>query len=373
MNVVLVETLRVALANRVFTMMGGLSLDEWARLVWRHRFEFDAPYWGRGLFMTGASALTSIGKLYEDRVYGPQLEHVQVRAPVFVLGHWRSGTTHLHNLLAVDERFAYPSLWQAINPHTLLSSERYAHAVAFAFPKTRQLDNMRLGTDVPFEDEFAVCGTTYSMFWSWVLPRRADYYDRYLTFRDVPAAETEQWKAALLRFYKKLTLHSGRPLLLKSPPHTARIKLLLDLFPDARFVHIHRHPYDVFRSTKRQVEVMTRSVQLQQRDMGDADARIIRRYKTLYDVFWEEQALIPPGQFHEIGYEQLEKDPLGTMQSIYEALRLPPFGNVQPALERYLASIATYRKNTHAELPPSLRRTLAETWQPSFERWNYAP
>lgn len=372
MNAFPAEKLRVVLANRVFTLLYGISLDEWVRLVWRHRFQIDARYWPRGIFMTGSSLLTSIFKAYEDRTYGAQLTNVKVEAPVFVLGHWRSGTTHLHNLLAVDERFAYPNVWQALNPHTFLSTERYANKVAFAFPKTRIMDNVRFGTGVPFEDEFAICGTAHSPFWSWVLPRSADHYDRYLTFRDVSPAEVAAWKTALLRFYKKLTLKSGRPLLLKSPPHTARVKLLLGMFPDARFVHIHRNPYDVFRSTKRQVEVMANATRLQNPDWTHADARIIQRYKELYDVFFEERALIPPGQFHEVGYEQLEEDPIGTVKGIYEALALPPFDVVQPALERYTASIATYRKNTHADLPAALRSTLEHTWQRSFAEWGYA-
>ena len=372
MNVLPAEKIRVVFANRVFTLLYGISFDEWTRLVWRHRFTIDARYWPRGIFMTGTSALTSIFKAYEDRVYGPQFDAVKVEAPVFILGHWRSGTTHLHNLLAVDERFAYPNVWQALNPHTFLSTERYANTFRFAFPTTRIMDNVRFGTGVPFEDEFAVCGTAHSPFFSWVLPRSADHYDRYLTFRDVPPHEVAQWKAALGRFYKKLTWKHNRPLLLKSPPHTARVKLLLDMFPHARFVHIHRNPYDVFRSTKRQVEVMARATRLQNPDWTHADARIIERYQELYDVFFAQQALIPPGQFHEVGYEQLEHDPIGTVQEIYEALALPPFAVVQPALERYVASIATYRKNTHSELPDALRREIVQAWGRSFERWGYA-
>lgn len=56
------------------------------------------------------------------------------------------------------------------------------------------------------------------------------------------------------------------------------------------------------------------------------------------DVFFAQQALIPPGQLHEVGYAQLEHDPIGTVQEIYEALALPPFDVVQPALRRYVGS-----------------------------------
>ncbi len=91
-----------------------------------------------------------------------------------------------------------------------------------------------------------------------------------------------------------------------------------------------------------------------------------------YDVFFAQQALIPPGQFHEVGYEQLEQDPLGTVKEIYEALALPPFAVMQPVLERYVALIAIYRKNSHSPLPAALRSEIAQAWGRSFERWGYA-
>ena len=54
----------------------------------------------------------------------------RVEAPLFILGHYRSGTTHLHNLLALDPQFAAPTFFQALNPHTFLSTERFVAPVA---------------------------------------------------------------------------------------------------------------------------------------------------------------------------------------------------------------------------------------------------
>ena len=90
----------------------------------------------------------------------------------------------------------------------------------------------------------------------------------------MPEAEVERWKAAFVRFLKKLTLEHDRPMLLKSPPHTGRIKLLLELFPDARFVHIRRNPYTVFQSTRHLNEVLTRSLQFQRPDPADLDEAV---------------------------------------------------------------------------------------------------
>src|SRR5207245_5469736 len=81
-------------------------------------------------------------------------------------------------------------------------------------------------------------------------PQRYEHYTRYLTFAGVPAAELEEWKRTMVWFLKKLTLRYRRPIVLKSPPHTARIRLLLELFPEARFVNIHRDHGAVFLSCR---------------------------------------------------------------------------------------------------------------------------
>ena len=364
------ERMRVFLVNWIFSSLYGMTLGEWLRLLRRHRFAVDPPYWPRAVFLTGAGLWNSAIGTIERTVYGPKVANVVVQPPVFILGHWRSGTTHLHNLLALDEQFAYPNVYQVLNPHTFLTTERFSNLL-FVSPQTRMMDNVRFSADVPFEDEFATCGTACSPFLMWVFPRERELYERYLTFREVDPEETAAWKAALLRFFQKLTWKYDRPLLLKSPPHTSRIKLLLDMFPDARFIHIHRNPYDVFRSTQRQIGVSLRTMGLQRVAPAQINAQIIRRYTIMYDAFFEEQSLIPPGRFHEVGFEDLERDPVGEIRALYETLNLPGFTTMQPMLERYIAATTSYRKNTHAPLPPSLHSKITHTWQRSFKQWGY--
>src|SRR5262249_10344440 len=151
--------------------------------------------------------------------------------------------THLHRLLAADSRFAFPTFSQVWHPHDFLLTDRLrSRAARLLLPATRTLDNVALHPDAPEEEEFALCRmTSLSPFLAQAFPDRAAHYGRYLTFRGVPAKEVERWKAAFVRLAQKLTWKYRRPLLFKSPPHTARIRLLLELFPGARFVHIHRN------------------------------------------------------------------------------------------------------------------------------------
>jgi hypothetical protein len=204
----------------------------------------------------------------------------------------------------------------------------------------------------------------------WIFPRRREHYDRYLTFRGVPEAELRRWREELLRFLRKLTRKYHRPLVLKSPPHTGRIRLLLEMFPHARFVHIHRDPYAVFASSRRTFRVNGLLNGLQH-PRGDDEGWVLGQYRALYDAFFEERGLIPAGHFHEVGFERLEADPIGEVGRIYEALGLPDFSHVEPALRRYVDSIAGYRKNASPPLSDELRRRIVAEWRPCFEEWGY--
>ena len=208
----------------------------------------------------------SVGARIERGRFGRRIDATQVQPPLFILGHYRSGTTHLHNLLALDPQFAAPTFFQALNPHTFLTTERWAAPVADRLVvRRRYQDEVALGAGVPTEDEIALGTMTgLSPYLGWYFPRGRADYDRYLTFRGVPDEEVARWGHALTTFLKKLTLRYGRPLVLKSPPHTARIRLLLGLFPDARFVHIHRDPYDVFRSTRHMIRAVQPVFRLQE-------------------------------------------------------------------------------------------------------------
>jgi hypothetical protein len=91
----------------------------------------------------------------------------------------------------------------------------------------------------------------------------------------------------------------------------------------------------------------------------------------LYDAFFSQRDLIPAGRFCEVAYETLERDPVGTIASIYQSLNLPGFDGVEGELRQYVASIASYRKNTHPRLPDHLRAQIDSPWRRCFEEWGY--
>ena len=354
-------------------VLAGVRAGQWLRLLRENRFSIDSPYLLRAAAITWASLTNSVFACYEDWRYGRRLDHVAVPPPLFVLGHWRSGTTHLHYLLGCDRRFACPNFYQCLYPHTFLATEgRFSGLQAFLLPWRRPYDDVHTDLEVPQEDEFALTVLCFrSHYLTGVFPRRAGHYDRFLTFRDASKQDVDVWKSALLTLLRKVTLKCGKPLILKSPAHTGRIRLLLEMFPGAKFVHIHRDPYAVFRSAVHTFETGLPYGRLQRTDRFDWEGRILRQYRELYDAFLEDRALIPAGRFHEMGYEDLERDPVGEMRRLYAALGLPDFAAVEPDLRRYLDSVQGYRKNAFPPLPPDQRRRVAAEWRRSFEEWGY--
>ena len=352
----------------------GITLGLWWKVLRENRFAVDRPYWGRAALIALNCPTNTLLAACERLVHGRRARETKVEPPLFILGAWRSGTTLLHNLLAQDHRFAYPNNYQVFYPHTFLTTEAaHAQLVGAMFPKTRPQDNMTMGVREPQEDEFAIVALTgRGLPMGWSFPRATGFYDRYLTLRDLSPSELAEWKAALAGFVRKLAYKNGKPLVLKSPGHTGRIKRLLELFPDARFVHIHRNPYDVFQSTRHMIRKVAPWWALQRPEHGDLDDRVIRQYNEVYDAFFEERGLVPDGRFHELAFEALEADPVGQVQSLYEALALPDFQAARPALERYAASLANYKKNAYPPLPDDDRERVAREWRRGFEEWGYA-
>jgi len=369
-----VEAVRVWMFKTLFTSLCGVTFADWWRALRENRFAIDPPYWPRAAILTAGSLLNTLYRLREDRQFQARLEQVTVKPPLFILGHWRSGTTLLHNLLAIDDRFGYPNLYQVFFPHTFLCTEAVrSEQIVPLIPSTRVFDNVAQGLGMPNEDEFATCtASLLSPYMLWAFPRRQAQYEKYLSFRGVPEAEVNRWKETLLLFVKKLTLKQDRPMLLKSPPHTCRIKLLLELFPDAQFLHIRRNPYTVFQSTKHLDEVLTRSLQFQNHDPEALDDAVIRRYQVMHDAYFDELPLIPEGRFHDVAFEDLEADPIGELRTVYERLDLGGFDTVLPRLQAYVDSLSGYRKNDYPDLPPALRDRVGQAWRRNFEAWDYS-
>lgn len=355
-------------------VLGGITFGDWLKLLDQNRYQVHPNYLPRALNITLLSLGNSVVRAFEQWRFGKEVEGVRIPPPLFVLGHWRSGTTFLHDLLAADNRFAYPTLYEVIYPHGFLSTERLsARIMRRLMPRHRPQDNMKLDPAAAWEDEFALCTMGFrTLYLGWAFPGRMAHYDQFLSFRHGAGSDVEEWKTSFRFLLKKLTFYHGKPLILKSPPHTARIKLLLELFPDAKFVHICRNPYAVFQSSIHAYRKVIPTCRLQSTEAIDWDDRVLKLYRGVYDVFFEERDSIPAGNYYELRFEELENDPLREMRKLYESLDLPPFEHVEADLRQYVDSVKSYKKNVFPQIPPGVRERIGREWRQCFEEWGYS-
>lgn len=352
----------------------GITLGDWLKILYDNQWSISPVFYPRAASVFLQSIANTFLRWIEEARFQRSWNAVSIHPPLFILGHYRHGTTHLHNLLSVDARFGFPTMYQVSYPHTFLTTERAGTRILnFLTPTKRPFDNVRFGMDVPSEDEMAaIVLAGVSPYLSGVFPRRASHYDTHLTFRNASEADLGRWKEAMLMFFRKLTLRYNKPLVVKSPPHTARVKWLLEMFPEAKFVHIHRNPFEVFSSTLKMVRTASPWFRLQ-RDSVDWAERTIRVYREMYAAFFEERERIPRGQFYEIGYEALVSNPIQELQGLYQGLNLPSFTETEDAMRKYLNSISSYQTNRFPPLTPVEAKLVATQWRQCFEAWGYEP
>ncbi|RMG44783.1 MAG: sulfotransferase [Acidobacteria bacterium] len=371
------KDLREWAARWLFSPLDGARFGDFARVLLQNRLRVHPLYLPRLALTVLSSMWTSARARREERVWAGRLARVRVERPLFVLGHYRSGTTLLQGLLAADPRFAYPSYFEASFPWTFLTAPRSTwERFRRLTPPRRPHDDVEVRLDAPCEDEIALASMTFlSPHLCWHFPAREKVYRRYVTFERALPEERRRWQEAARLFAAKLTARHGRPLVFKSPCHTARIPLILEAFPDARFVHVHRHPFDVLRSTlhmERMVPPLMR-YQRPREDEAALEDRVLWRYREIYGAYLRHRASIPAGRLCEITYRELVSDPLGALERIYRELELPGFGPARNPVARFLERARNYRPTAHAELRPEFRRRAARELAFAFETFGYRP
>ena len=352
----------------------GMDFIGWLRLLARNRFAVHPKFWYIAGIVSVMSFLHMVLRWMQRSRYGERIAATPIPLhPIFVVGHWRTGTTLLHELMILDERFSYPDTYACLEPnHTLLTEHFVKRYMSWLIPNRRPMDNMAVGFDRPQEDEFALCmigePTTYTDF---AFPNRPPLDPGSLDLRGLKPEQLSKWKRSFRRFLQMLTFKDPRRLVLKSPPHTARIPVLLEMFPDARFLHIVRDPFVVFNSTVNLWKALARKHGLQvAKDDATFREKVFREFRVIYDRLEEARPLIPAGRFYEVKYESLVKDPVNEMRKAFAGLELDGFEAYLPKLDEYLASTAGYETNKFA-ISDADRKEVKRRWGDVIEHYGY--
>ncbi len=305
-------------------------------------------------------------------------QHTITKPPVYILGFYRSGTSYLHHFFSQDDRLGYHSIYQMIFPEIMLSSEKILSPVfefmCRVFNIQDHVHRKRLSFQFPGEED----GTMTTSLnprgaqWGFFYPKKMnEYVQKYVLFENITAPELEKWKQEYVYLLKKISIASGnRQLVLKSPPNTARIKTLLSLFPDAKFVLIHRNPYEVYASNKRFWQVTNKIYALGETNLPNVNTTILDSYAKTMQRYFLEKDMVPPGQLTELAYEDFITDPVESMRKVYKEINLDDFSYCEDKMMTYAESQKKFKMLGH-QLPADERKIVSEKLEPIIRHWNY--
>lgn len=298
-------------------------------------------------------------------------EHLKEGA-VVILGFWRSGTTLLHELLCVDDRFGYPTTYACLNPHNFVLTQA-AVLARYAGKVQRVQDKMMIGLRSPQEDEFALlCLGARSPYEGILAPRHFAEALALADPNDLPKEDARYWREVFQGFLRGVSLVGGdKPLVLKSPTHSYRVPALRDALPDARFILMVRNPYEVFESMVRACRALTQKYGLGL-PLSDEELRSIvlsarKPFETKLNTGTSD---LPASRFAVVRYENLVQQPLKAMENLYRQLDLPDFEFVRPQLEAEISGRRDYLQES-AWPSRGCARRIAEEWRNVFDQYGY--
>ncbi|MEX2188921.1 MAG: sulfotransferase [Pirellulales bacterium] len=356
----------------------GMRWGDWMKFWASHGFRAHPLRFPMALAITAVTPMNTVLGWMQSLLYGRRIANTTIdRPPVFIVGHWRTGTTLLHELMFLDERFGSPTTYQCFTPHHFLVSEWFLpRCTSFLMPRKRAMDNMPSGYERPQEDEFALLALAApTPYFRMAYPSDPPPYMEFLDMRGVAPADLVRFEQAMEKFVKLITLRSGKRVLLKSPPHTGRIEVLSSLFPGAKFVHITRDPYSSFPSTLRLWYALDEAQGFTV--VSDTDAEADRReefvfasFERMYRGFEDQRQRLDPSAVCDVRYEDLVADPVGEVRRVYEQLDLGDYAGVEPKIAAYAAREKNYRTNVH-NLDETLKTRIRERWSAYFEKYGY--
>jgi len=297
----------------------GITLGSWLRILVANRFHIHPIRIAMAVILVLIAAFNSVLAALQALFLGRKIARTKIeQPPIFIVGHWRSGTTLLHEFLVLDPRHTFPDTYACFCPnHFPLTRRILPQLLGFLMPQRRPMDNMAAGWDRPQEDEFALVNMGIpSPYLTQIFPNDPPQYPEYLTL-EVPPEDLARWKRAFVWFLQCVTLMNPKRIVLKSPPHTARLKALLELFPQAKFIHIYRDPYVVFPSTVNLWKRLYEDEGLKVPNYRGLDEHVFETLIRMYAAFERDRHLVGPNQLAEVSYEALVVDPVGQMRRLY--------------------------------------------------------
>lgn len=303
--------------------------------------------------------------------------HTLTEPPIFLIGHWRSGTTHLHNLMSRDPQFGFLKFSETAMPLDMLGPllPFACSRIEKALPDTRGFDKVKLALDEPQEEEMALGNLqAHGYYGVYHFPQdMSGQRDRAMFFEGLSSAEIGRFRREYEFLVRKVAyVKRGQRTLFKNPPSTTRMALLLGLFPDAKFIHIVRNPWPVFSSTCSKFPRVYNAFAWQSFQNVDIPGFVLETYEKVMRRFIEDRdrLALPPEQFAETSYERITADPVGEIGRLYDQLGIGEKSQGLEAIAAYAGTLKDYRPNVH-RIEPQHAAAIRQRWAFSFEEWGY--
>lgn len=353
----------------------GIRLSGWVRVLARHGFRISPSRLPMAAMLSGMCLFNSTLAGLQHLFYRRRIEGTELTAePIFVVGHWRSGTTLLHELLVLDSEFTFPNTFACFSPNHFLFSERWLKRMIGMFlPRQRPMDNMAIGWDLPQEDEWALCNMGQpSPYFKIMFPNLSVQDEAYYSLQDLPPDKRKRWQQQLHWLLKCLTVREAKRIVLKTPVHTFRVATLLEQFPHARFIHITRDPYVVVPSTIHTWRRMYRYHGLQVPKFEHLEQEVLETFTKMFVAFAREKHLLAPEQFYQLSYEDLTTQPIAELEKLYAHFQFPISASTRAGWQAYAARAAGYQTNRYV-LSDEQRAAIAEHCGAYAQDYGYGP
>lgn len=267
----------------------------------------------------------------------PDIEGVDLPPPVFVLGLFRSGTTFLHRLLAQDPNSRTLPHWESFDPvHAPEGPRARQRKLTFTLgladllsPSVKAIHPM----DAHQTDECRALFTNVFRTLQFNVQYRVPGYVEWLLRQDPRIAYRGYRRQLQLIFHHR---PHGERLVLKDPTHTFFVDTIVELFPRARFVFIHRDPVDTLSSIC-SLHAYARSI-----FSSDVDAKALgRELPGSYVMSRLESAVaavdrLPVNRVAHVRSPDLGRDPLGTVTQAYHELGMELSEGATDAMQRFI-------------------------------------
>jgi len=186
--------------------LAGTSFINWMRLLIDNRFRIDWRLIPRAIYVTMMISLIYPLRRNEISKFDEKINNTKNALPVFIIGHWRSGTTFLNYLMGQDKAFSYVSTLETMAPYLFLGHEKFVKKIVERdLPEKRPMDDLEMEVDLPYEEEYAIGNLCpYSFYHAWYFPKKLnDYFNKYVLFEGVNPIIIKKWQETYAYLLKK--------------------------------------------------------------------------------------------------------------------------------------------------------------------------